>query len=146
MPLSLSLMFWHLSLVNIVILLVCVSLFPCFLMTELNMDNHCPWILWIKPLLHLDRYIHFSPGKTHPCCSHSLFCIFTIFSSPLHLCIEIILMSWLKFQMEATRICFWVWWHLILLLQCQWSTEILSVLRGRCSYMCIGPELVSSHH
>ena len=81
MPLSLSLMFWHLSLVNIVILLVCVSLFPCFLMTELSMDNHYPWILWINPLLHLDRCIHFSPGKTHPCCSHSLCCIFTIFSS-----------------------------------------------------------------
>ena len=110
------------------------------------MDSHCPWILCINPLLYLDRCIHFSPSKTHPGCSHSLCCIFTIFPPPLHLCIEIILMSWLKFQLEATRIYFWVWWHLICLLQCQWSTDRLSVLRGRCSYMCVGPKLVSSHH
>ena len=76
-----------------------------FLMTALNMDNHCPWILCINPLLHPDMCIYYFPVKTHPCCSHSPSCHLPHFLLLLYICVlNLSFKIWLKSQLETTGI------------------------------------------
>lgn len=113
MPLSLKLlmyclMFHHLSMVNIIDFGIYASLFLGFLMTALNMDSHCPWILCVDPLLHLGRCIYYFPVKTHPCCSHSPSCHLLHFLLLLYIWVlNLSFKIWLRSQLETTGIYFY---------------------------------------